>query len=101
MVIYVDVDETICQTPSDRNYSNSTPIVENIEKINRLYDKGHTIIYWTARGTITKIDWSEITKEQFRKWSVKFHELKFEKPHYDIFICDKAINSLDFFKSQI
>jgi hypothetical protein len=101
MIIYVDIDETICRTPIDKNYSNCVPILENIEKINTLYDKGHTIVYWTARGSITKIDWEEITKKQFHQWGVKFHELKFGKPSYDIFICDKAINSLDFFKSQI
>jgi len=101
MIIYVDIDETICCTPENRDYSNSAPIKENIEKINSLYDKGHTIVYWTARGSVTKIDWSEITKKQFKEWGVKFHELKFGKPNYDLFICDKAINTLDFFKSQI
>ena len=50
MIIYVDIDETICETP-DRNYKLSNPIKENIKKINDLYDQGHTIIYWTARGT--------------------------------------------------
>jgi len=97
MIIYVDIDETICSTPESRDYSLSTPIDENISKINSLYDKGHTIVYWTARGSGTGIDWKEITQEQFKMWGVKYHDVKFQKPNYDLFICDKSINSFDFF----
>ena len=38
--------------------------------------------------------------DQFKKWGVKSHQLKFEKPRYDLFICDKAINSIDYFLSE-
>ena len=98
MLIYVDIDETICQTPNSRDYSQSVPIKENIEKINNLFDEGHTIVYWTARGSKSGLDWKQITENQFVSWGVKYHELKFQKPSYDMFICDKAINSLEFFK---
>jgi len=67
MVIRVDIDETICTSPPDRNYANATPIQERIEHINDLYDAGHTIIYWTARGATTGIDWREVTEKQFEK----------------------------------
>ena len=97
MTIYVDIDETICITPPDRDYTQSTPIKKNIEKINDLFDEGHTIIYWTARGTGSGKDYKEITKKQMEQWQVKFHELKLNKPMYDLFICDKAVNSLDYF----
>ena len=97
MIIFVDIDETICISPDDRNYSLAKPIVENIKKINELYDNGDTIIYWTARGTGSGIDWSTTTAEQFADWGVKYHELRFGKPVYDIFIDDKNINSKDFF----
>ena len=98
MIIYVDIDETICETPDSRDYNNSVPIKERIEKINSLYDSGDTIIYWTARGTESGINWRETTEEQFEKWGVKYHELNFEKPTYDLFIDDKNINSETFFK---
>ena len=39
-VIYVDIDETICETPHPRNYFNAVPNKENIAKINKLYDEG-------------------------------------------------------------
>ena len=49
MIIYVDIDETICETQSDRDYSKSVPMKDRIAKINKLYDEGNTIVYWTAR----------------------------------------------------
>tara|TARA_R100001082_G_C4283298_1_gene124859 strand:- start:163 stop:462 length:300 start_codon:yes stop_codon:yes gene_type:complete len=98
MIIYVDVDETICDTPSDRDYSKSTPIQKNIKKINELYYNGNTIVYWTARGTVSGIDWTETTIKQLNEWGAKFHEVKLGKPHFDLYVCDKSINSNLFFK---
>ena len=68
---------------------------ENIEKINKLYDSGDTIVYWTARGTGSGIDWESATKQQFEEWGVKYHDLKFGKPIYDLFIDDKNMNTGD------
>jgi hypothetical protein len=89
MIYYVDIDDTICET-TGLDYSKSIPRHEMILKINKLYDEGHTIIYWTARGTMTGIDWSVLTTKQFAEWGVKHHELKFGKPAYDIIVCDKS-----------
>ena len=103
MVIYVDIDETICKTPGDahtaRNYANAKPLLKNIEKCNKLYEDGNTIVYWTARGCTTGIDWFDVTEKQLNEWDVKYHDLKLGKPFYDLFIDDKAINSKDFFKN--
>ena len=95
MEIYIDIDETICESPEDRNYNHAQPIVENINKANKLYDEGHTVVYWTARGTGSGIDWRETTEKQFEKWGVKYHKLKFGKPIYDLFIDDKNMNTGD------
>jgi len=95
MVIYIDIDDTICKNPKQLDYSTSIPIKENIEKANKLYDEGHLIVYWTARGSSTGIDWSEITKKQLSTWGVKYHDLKFGKPNYDLFIDDKNMNTRD------
>lgn len=101
MVIYVDIDETICHYDNEeRNYPDALPLAKNIEKINNLYDQGNKIVYWTARGTVTGIDWREVTEEQFKRWGVKYHELKFGKPNYDLFIDDKNINSETFFEKM-
>ena len=99
MIIYIDIDETICNTPGDKNkardYSKSFPIIKNIKKANNLFDKGNTIVYWTARGTRSGICWFEETYKQLQKWGVKFHELRMGKPAYDLFICDKTLNTDD------
>jgi hypothetical protein len=100
MIIYVDIDETICRSPEDRDYSKAAPITDHIHKINELYDSGSTIIYWTARGTGSGIDWREVTEKQFEKWGVKYHDLKFGKPIYDLFIDDKNINTDNFFNRR-
>ena len=93
--IYIDIDETICVTPEDRDYTKSSPILENIKKANALFEEGNKIVYWTARGTVTGLDWSNVTIEQFKKWGVKYHDLKFGKPYYDLFIDDKNMNTKD------
>ena len=95
MVIYIYIDETICTTQDDRDYTKSKPIMKNIEKANSMYDQGHTIVYWTARGTVTGLDWAETTASQFESWGVKYHDLKFGKPYYDLFIDDKNMNTRD------
>jgi CMP-N,N'-diacetyllegionaminic acid synthase len=100
MIIYVDIDETICESDESRDYSLSSPIASNIKKINDLYDSGNTIVYWTARGTTTGIDWREVTEKQFSEWGVKYHDLKLGKPNYDLFIDDKNINSERFFSED-
>ncbi len=90
-VIYVDIDETICNTSNTRDYSLATPIIENIEKINKLYDEGNTIVYWTARGSRKQINWYDLTYSQLNEWGAKFHELRVDKPYYDLFIDDKTL----------
>ena len=99
-IIYIDIDETICthdrEDPSiPCDYSFAKPISENITKANKLYDQGHTIVYWTARGTVTGIDWTETTKQQLDSWGVKYHKILLGKPYYDLFIDDKNMNTSD------
>ena len=89
-IIYVDIDETICMTSKDRRYENATPIYKNIEKINKLYDEGNTIVYWTARGSRKQINWYDLTNNQLIEWGAKFRELRVDKPYYDLFIDDKT-----------
>lgn len=100
MVIFIDIDETICNNTPDRNYANAEPIQEHIDRANELYDQGHTIVYWTARGATTGIDWRPTTEEQFKRWGVKYHDLRLDKPYFDVFIDDKNINSKDFLKNK-
>lgn len=96
-VALVDIDETICyyEDPENRRYNLSIPIQENIDKINKLYDEGWKIVYWTARGSVSKKDYTDYTREQLTEWGCKFHDLVTgmgpnPKPHFDLVIDDKA-----------
>lgn len=104
MIFYVDIDDTICTTPLDdtgaRDYINSQPIPCRISKINSLFDEGHEIHYWTARGSSSGIKWDSFTKTQLKSWGCKYHSYQSGKPSYDVFIDDKAINDKDFFDGR-
>ena len=93
-IIFVDIDQTIADNTVKGDYTTSFPIPENIEKVNKLYDDGHRIVYWTARGANTGIDWRELTHIQLETWGAKHHELRLDKPFYDLFIDDKTISSV-------
>jgi len=91
MNIYVDIDETICFYEGERNYPDAIPHYENIAKINKLYNEGNEITYWTARGAVTKIDWLSVTTNQLNIWGCSYNKLIVgEKPAYDLLICDKT-----------
>ena len=100
MRIFVDIDNTICKAEDDTNYANAIPIHSRITRINDLYEQGHEIIYWTARGSGSGILWFQITLKQLQDWGCKFHELKMGKPVYDLFIDDKNIMSDTFFDGE-
>jgi len=123
MTYVFDIDGTICRKPSEdydqtvtirkktepQDYTQAIPIKERIEKINKLYNEGHTIIYLTARGmgrhknnrVAAIIDFYDITEKQLEKWGAQYHELFFGKPAADFYIDDKGINDGDFFKDGI
>ena len=91
-----DIDNTICFTEGD-DYENAEPYLDRIEKVNKLYDEGHEIIYMTARGSETGINWEDLTKKQLKEWGCKYKSFGF-KSYCDFFIDDKAFNSNEFFK---
>lgn len=91
-----DLDGTLCLTPSTKNYAAATPYVRVIERVNDLYDQGHDITIYTARGGTSGIDYHELTVTQLRYWAVKYHRLIDQgKPDFDIFIDDKAMSAKD------
>jgi hypothetical protein len=98
MNIYVDIDNTIAVTKG-MDYEESKPMANRIKIINKLYDEGNKITYWTGRGTVSGIDWYDLTKKQLKKWGAKHHKLLLGKPPYDIFIDDKSFNSENYFNS--
>lgn len=99
MIIYVDIDDTICyyEEGNKGEYEKALPYLDRIKKINKLYEDGNTIVYWTARGSSSGLYWFQLTLNQLNKWECKFHELRMGKPSYDLFIDDKNINSEVYF----
>ena len=100
MKYLVDIDGTICNNTFG-DYQNAQPFVDRIEHFNNLFDQGHEIHYWTARGGNSGVDWTILTRQQFAKWHVKHTTLKLGKPAYDIWIDDKAINSEVYYNENI
>jgi mannose-6-phosphate isomerase-like protein (cupin superfamily) len=102
MNIFLDIDNTICKVDEKLDasirYSSAEPIVERIAYANKLYDQGNRITYWTARGKASGKDYSELTKEQLRRWNAKYHELRFDKPSYDLYVDDKSENTTNYFE---
>lgn len=97
-IALVDIDETICFYNGDRVYEEAIPSKENIAKINKLYDDGWKIIYWTARGGTNLKDKKrlkylrDLTSKHLHEWGAKFHELQMgdKKPLNDLIIDDKS-----------
>jgi len=108
MIYIIDIDGTICDKPESRedgDYETTIPKLDRIEKINLLYDQGHTIKYFTARGMgrydnskiLAEKHFYDLTHTQLNSWGCKFHQLILGKPAGDIYIDDKGVNDKEFF----
>lgn len=93
----LDIDGTICQDTFGK-YKKAKPKKKRISKINKLYEEGHCIVYFTARGSTTGLPWYNFTKKQLEKWGCKYHELIMGKPDGDFFIDNKNLSLEEFFK---
>ena len=90
-----DIDGVIAQITPGNHYPDSKPIQQNVDIVNALYEKGHKIILFTARGGTSGIDWTDLTQHQMNEWGVKHHELRMGKPAADYYIDDKLITLED------
>jgi len=107
----VDIDGTICSPTVGRDYHKAQPWQDRIKVLNKLYDEGHYIIYFTARAmgrfadqphSVASVKAKEVlfelTRQQLEEWGVKYNQLIMGKPHADFFIDDKGVKDEDFFK---
>jgi len=94
----VDIDGTICNQERPKpNYLTAKPHMDRIKKMNKLFDEGHELHYWTARGSTSGKDWNDFTRQQLAGWGVKSTSVNCGKPIYDIWVDDKAISDEIFF----
>jgi hypothetical protein len=98
MAVYCfDIDGTICSN-TDGDYTRAIPFNNRITKIQSLESQGHTIIFFTARGSKTGIDWSDLTVKQLISWGFRDPVVQFSKPFADIYVDDRAHNDIAFFQ---
>ncbi len=88
---FIDLDNTLCTTINSA-YNDSKPIIERINYVNELKKQGNHITIWTARGSTSGKDHTDLTKQQLDKWGVNYDNLIIGKPNYDIYIDDKSFN---------
>lgn len=109
-ILAFDLDDTLCRR--DKKYENlgwekynfCEPIIEMIEKVNHLYDKGYTIYIYTARGmnqfngdvNVVHNKLFDLTEKSLNKWGIKYHKLIMGKLHYDYLIDDKSMSLGEF-----
>lgn len=100
--IVMDLDDTINFT-ENRDFENSKPYPEVINKINKLYDEGWKIIIFTARGgksckTLEEKEkkYRQVTEDWLRKNGVRYNELMFGKPNADYYVDDKNMSIEEF-----
>ncbi|KAK3255636.1 hypothetical protein CYMTET_35191, partial [Cymbomonas tetramitiformis] len=85
-----DLENTLIRVPTENDYANATPILENVSFCQRLYSQGHTIILQTSR---VSADGNVEILQMLKHLSIPFHEIFFRKPRADFYIDDKAVFS--------
>ena len=97
MIYCFDLDGCLCTLTKD--YRKAKPLKKRIKEVNQLYKEGHTILIDTARGSVSGINWTKVTKQQLKKWGLKYHLLRVGvKLHADHYIDDRGQNAEDFFE---
>ena len=86
---FIDIDGVLC-TDTRGDYYYAARDEDACEAVRELYDEGHKIVLWTARGATTGHDWRKLTTQQLASWGVPYHELRMDKPHYDFIVDDKC-----------
>jgi capsule biosynthesis phosphatase len=98
-----DLDGTLCETEGS-NYLDSVPKKDMIDRVNSLYDRGHTVIIFTARGMGSTFNSKEDAEDMYyvltENWltdnGVKFHKLFLGKPAGDVYVDDKGMRPDEF-----
>jgi hypothetical protein len=98
MKVCFDIDGVLCDQVA-KDYDGAQPNRDMIGLLNRLYDRGHTIVLHTSRfmgRTHSNREEAErigreFTERQLAGWGVRYHELWMGKPRYDYVIDDRSV----------
>ena len=99
MEIRVDIDRTLCIYRQVNGKKTAVPVKKVIRRINALYTEGHTITIWSSRNVISRRDQTEFTKNQLKKWGVRYHKMDLTKPLFDLLIDDKVAHVVHWLKN--
>lgn len=79
-VYLVDIDGTICDDIRNEEgiaaMAIAKPYLDGIEWVNKKYDEGHYICFFTAR----KQEHKEVTEDWLDNHDVKYHQVIYNKP---------------------
>jgi uncharacterized HAD superfamily protein len=78
-VFLIDIDGTVCDDiPNEKSYLFATakPFINAKEIINKWYDEGNNIVFFTARETKDR----QVTLEWLDEHNFKYHGLIMDKP---------------------
>lgn len=86
-VIAIDLDGVICSEEKTFEKPLAVVLPGAVEGINSLFNAGHTIIIWTARG------WEQFRVTEFwlKNNGINYHSLLMGKPIVDLFIDDRGL----------
>ena len=97
----IDIDDTLlfankvqCDNCDRFIYISSNRDQEEIDRVNLLYESGHTIILWTGRNW----DCYQETKKQLAEAGINYHELIMGKPQGIYIDKDAKISLKEFCK---
>lgn len=104
-IIAFDLDGTLCERPDGiehlgpKKYDFCSPKQDMIDVLNGLYDKGYTIIIYTARGMgqfngdVKRVydELYKVTVDSLDHWGIRYHQLVMGKIDFDMLVDDKAM----------
>ena len=79
-IFIIDIDGTVCENVRNEEgiekMRDARPFNDSVEMVNKLYDDGHYICFFTARTAEHK----EVTESWLRHNGVRYHQVIFNKP---------------------
>jgi hypothetical protein len=86
MNIFVDIDGILTKETKGFDYIKRTLNIDNAIKIRKLSKQGHNIVLFTSRDIADK----KVTVQWLKENYIRYDDIIFNKPKYDLLIDDKA-----------
>jgi CMP-N,N'-diacetyllegionaminic acid synthase len=87
-----DLDGVIAGLVPGDEYAHAEALPVGVAAVNALHRAGNRIVIYTARGSATGREWTELTLAQLKRWGVRYHELRFGKPAADYYVDDRMMS---------